>query len=433
MKILVRIATALILLASSGSAFAILTIRITQGVEGALPIAIVPFASTASDLPADIAAIVTADLARSGRFKPMAESDMPGRPADYTEVRFQDWQALNMDNLLVGRVVPTAAGDYEVEFRLLDVYRAQQLVGFKIPSTGAALRTTAHHIADIVYEKLTGQPGAFASRIAYVTRQRRADGSRAYSLQVADSDGYGPQVLLRTSEPLLSPSWSPDGRSLAYVSFEGRRSSVYLQDVATGSRRVVAEGPGLNSSPAFSPDGSRLAVTMSREGNPDVYVLNLAGGPTQRITDDPAIDTEASWMPDGRSIVFTSDRGGGPQIYQVSVDGGAPKRLTFDKGAYNARPRVSPDGKWLAMVTGGREGYNIAVMSLVDGEFKVLTNSGSDESPSFAPNGSLIIYATVAANGSSLAAVSTDGKVRQRLDLAEGGDVLEPAWGPVRR
>lgn len=420
-------------LALSAGAHAVLTIRITQGAEGALPIAVVPFAAQpGTELPVDVAGIIAADLARSGRFKPMPNADMPQRPAEFGEINFQDWQALNMDNLVVGQVRPAAGGGYQVDFRLVDVYRAQQLVGFRVPSSAANLRMTAHHIADIIYEKLTGQKGAFATRIAYVTRQRGAGDERIHTLQVADSDGYGPQVLLRSSQPLLSPAWSPDGRRLAYVSFEGRRSSIYIQDVASGSREVVAEGPGLNSAPAWSPDGSRLALTMSREGNPDIYVMDLASRRLQRLTEDPAIDTEAAWMPDGRSLVFTSDRGGGPQIYQVSADGGSARRLTFDKGNYNARPRVSADGRYIAMVSGGRGGYDIAVLDTVSGDFRTVTASGSAESPSFAPNGSMLVYATSAGGVSGLAVVSTDGRVRQSYDLQGGGEVMEPAWGPLQ-
>lgn len=433
-----KICVLLLGLGSSGLAEAVLTIRITEGTERALPIAVVPFAERGVAPPVDIAAVVAADLARSGRFRPMPVADMPQRPANFEDIRFQDWQALNMDSLVLGQVRDAEEGvpgeRFDVDFRLVDVYAARYLTGYNTQTTAADMRTTAHHIADIVYEALTGQPGAFASRIAYVTRETGPDGARRYTLQVADSDGHDPRVVLRSSEPLLSPAWSPDGRRLAYVAFEqGRDRSIYVQEVATGQRERVAAGPGLNSAPAWSPDGRRLAVTLSRQGNADIYVLDLASGRRQRVTDNPGIDTEASWMPDGKSLVFTSDRGGSPQVYQVDLEGGAPRRLTFDEGNYNARPRVSPDGRLLAMVNGGPEGYNIAVKDLRSGEFRLLTRSGAAESPSFAPNSGMIIYATHTGTGSGLAAVSVDGRMRQQLALDQGGEVLEPAWGPSLR
>lgn len=417
-------------LAVAQPAQAVLTIKITKGEERALPIAVVPFGDPVG-APVDVAAVVAADLDRSGRFAPLPAGDMPARPTEIGEVNFADWRLLGMESLVVGRITPTAAGDYDIEFRLLDVYRGSQLAGYRVPARAADLRMTAHQIADIIYEKLTGQPGAFATRIAYVTVEKGPENQRSFTLQVADSDGHSPQTLLRSPEPLLSPAWSPDGRRLAYVSFEGKNSAVYIQDLQTGAREAVASNPGINSSPAWSPDGNRLALTLSKDGNPEVYVLHLEGRRLQRITNSPAIDTEAAWHPDGMRLLFTSDRGGGPQVYESDLMGGSPKRITFE-GRYNARPRLSPDGKLLAVVHSNGSGYRIAVQNLRDGSFNVLTDGRLDESPSFAPNGAMIIYSTIGPGGTELAAVSVDGRVRQRLALQEG-EVREPAWGPLRR
>ncbi len=409
-----------------------LTIRIEQGIESALPIAVVPFATVGDDTGGvDVAAVVSADLARSGKFAPMPAADLPSRPASFNAVNFKDWRVLGMENLVIGKVLGGADGGFVVEFRVLDVYRGKQLLGFRIPTSAENMRLTAHHVSDLIYEKLLGEKGAFATRIAYVTVEKKSAKESIYRLQVADADGYDPHTILESRQPLLSPAWSPDGSQLAYVSFEDRNSAIYLQDIRTGRREKIIAGVGINSSPAFAPDGERLAVTLSRDGNPEIYLYSLRSRNLTRLTNHAAIDTEANWAPDGRSIVFTSDRGGGPQIYRVALDGSAPQRVTFNMGRYNARPRLSPDGRKLAVVNGGDRGYHIAVLDLETNVFEVLTNARLDESPSFAPNGSMIIYATMGARGTELAAVSTDGRLRQRLAL-QRGEVREPAWGPFR-
>lgn len=424
-----RIVVLLCLLISS-QAHAILDIKITQGMEEALPIAVIPFAfdGPAGTMPVDIHVTIANDLARSGRFKPMAVSDMPQKPSAFADVNFHDWRLLGMENVVIGSIKSKEDGSYEIQFRLLDVYKGSQIAGFRIPATKNSLRRTAHRISDVIFEKLTGIRGAFDTRIAYVTEKKQADGSKLHSLQIADADGFNPKVLLDSTEPLLSPAWSPDGSSLAYVSFEDKRSRVYIQDVSTGQRRLVAAHPGINSAPSFSPDGNSLALTLSKDGNPEIYIMNVADGGLRRITHNPAIDTEASWSPDGTRLAFTSDRGGTPQIYQVNLQNGRVDRLTFD-GSYNARPRYSPNGKFLTMVHGENGNFRIAIMDLRQGYMDVLTRSRLDESPSFAPNGSMIIYATNGLYGSELAAVSSDGRVHQRLALQDG-EVLEPAWGP---
>ncbi|MGE0486725.1 MAG: Tol-Pal system beta propeller repeat protein TolB [Gammaproteobacteria bacterium] len=409
-----------------------LTIRIEQGIASALPIAIVPFATVGETAGImDIAGVVRADLARSGQFATMPPEDMPSQPASFSAINFKDWRVLGMENLVIGKVLSAPDGGYVVEFRVVDVYRGKQLMGYRIPTSAANLRLTAHHVADMVYERLLNQKGAFATRIAYVTVERQSKDKSLYRLQVADADGFDPHTILESTQPLLSPAWSPDGNRIAYVSFEERNSSIYLQDIRTGKREKIVSGPGINSAPAFAPDGERLAVTLSRDGNPEIYLFSLASKSLTRLTNHPAIDTEASWSPDGRALVFTSDRGGGPQIYRLALDGSAPQRVTFDMGNYNARGRYSPDGRKLAMVHGGDGGYRIGVLDLATNSFELVTGARLDESPSFAPNGSMIIYATMGAAGTELAAVSTDGRLKQRLAL-QRGEVREPAWGPFR-
>ncbi len=423
--------TCMVVLMLSGKAAAVLTIEITQGMEGASPIAIVPFATPpGSRLPEDVSAIVAADLRRSGRFAPMPEEDLIARPHEASEVRFGDWKVMGMSDLVIGRVSQTGADQHEVAFQLFDVFRGRQLAGYSIPANRGNLRRVAHRISDLIYEKLTGEPGAFDTRIAYVSTQQTSEGKR-YVLQVADSDGYNPQTILRSQQPLMSPAWSADGRQLAYVSFEGRRAAVYVQRIDSGERRKVAAFNGINGAPSWSPDGRRLALTLSQDGNPEIYLLNLADSRLERITNNAAIDTEPCWSPDGKSLVFTSDRGGSPQIYRVDVRSRRVERITFE-GSYNAGADYSPDGRSLALVHGTKGGYHIATLTLDTRLLRVLTDGGQDESPSFAPNGSMVIYASRTGNRDVLAAVSADGRFRQRLSLTEGA-VREPAWSaPVQ-
>jgi len=401
-----------------------LDITIEQGVENPIPVAIVPFGwSQASMAPEDLSEIISGDLVRSARFAAMDFKDLPQQPSEFQNVNFKDWRLLGMENLVIGQLIETSTGDYEVEFRLIDVYKEKQIAGFRLPSTKAQLRTTAHEISDIIYEKLIGVRGAFATRIAYITVNKQRDGKKTYTLQIADADGHNPQILLESPEPLLSPSWSPDGKKLAYVSFEGKNSAIFVQDIKTGKRDKVAANRGINS------DGSRLAMTLSKDGNTEIYIMHLASKSLQRITRNKAIDTEPNWSSDGKKLAFTSDRGGSAQIYEINVLGdGKAKRLTFN-GTYNARPRYSSDGNFLTMVTGEKGVYRIAILDLRSGYFDILTRARLDESPSFAPNDHMIIYTTTGARGTALAAVSADGQVHQRLVLQDG-EVREPAWGP---
>lgn len=429
------------------TAHAVLDIQITEGVSGGIPIAIVPFEWAGPGIAPDqdVAAIISADLARTGRFTLLPEKDFLERPHEGGEVNFDNWRALGVENLVVGRVKPVKNGNYVVQFQLFDIYKEgsrgaiagleykiKQIAGYNLPTKADAMRRTAHYISDIIYEKLTGERGAFTTRIAYVTATQgggsQGKGGREYALQVADADGYNPLTVLRSPDPVMSPSWSPDGQRLAYVSFEHGKSAVYVQEMRSGRREVVSSRKGVNGAPAWSPDGSRLALTLSTVGNVDVYILDIARRSLMQLTKSAAIDTEPTWAPDGESIVFTSDRSGRPQLYQVPVKGGRATRLTFE-GVYNSRAAFAPNGKQIALVHSAGSGFQIALLDLENDNFQVLTDGRLDESPTFAPNGSMILYATEYNRRGVLAAVSVDGQVRQRLVLQEG-DVREPAWAP---
>lgn len=424
---IVRIPWLLLALLLATSARAQLTIEITRGIEGALPIAVVPFATDAPLPPGDdIAPIISADLARSGRFEPLAPQQMPGMPGRFEEIDFNRWRQARADYLIVGRITPL--GDrHEVSVQLVDALQTTALLGQRFTVRRDEFRRLAHHISDLVYQQLTGERGAFSTRIAYVASDRPVGGS-AYTLSVADADGHDPRVVLRSQQPLMSPAWSPEGRRLAYVSFENRRAQVVVQDLYSGDRRTVASEAGINGAPAWSPDGRRLALTLSRDGNPEIYLLDIDSGGLRRLTNNSAIDTEPTWSPDGGSIVFTSDRGGSPQLYRMPASGGSPERLTFE-GSYNAAAEFSPDGQRLALVHRRDGRFRIAVLELTGGALRVLTDGNLDESPSFAPNGRMIIYAASEGGRGVLAAVSVDGRVRQRLTLSDG-NVREPAWSP---
>tara|TARA_R110001606_G_scaffold4636_1_gene21817 strand:- start:3015 stop:4289 length:1275 start_codon:yes stop_codon:yes gene_type:complete len=421
-----RVVTAIVLTLLAISARAELMIQITEGRVDAVPIAIVPFAG-ASDASENISDIVRADLHRSGQFKPLAPEQMLSRPTREDQIIYRDFRVLNQEYLVTGQVKPNGAGGYQVSYGLYDVAAQKRLISESYQPPEAQLRDVAHAISDRIYEQLTGIQGAFSTKIVYVTHNRRA--KQPYQLQYADADGARAQTILRSGEPIMSPSWSPDGTRIAYVSFENQgRPNIYIHDLRSGSRRVVTSFSGINGAPSWSPDGQKLAITLSRDGNPEIYSINIDGSGLTRLTNDYGIDTEARWMPDGDSLVFTSSRSGGPQIYKLNINDGSVRRVSFE-GNYNARPAVTPDGRYLVYVHRRGGSFNVGVQDLQRGTFDIVTKTDMDESPSVAPNGSMIIYGTQHRGTGVLEAVSIDGRVKVELPSKEG-EVREPAWSP---
>jgi len=412
----------LLLALLSFDAQAQLSIEITGGGANQIPIGVLRFAGE-QVLPQSISDIVEADLQRSGRFRMLFAGNVDPLPSEVAQVNFTDWKNRSADALVIGSVARLADGRFEARFRLFDVPKQTQIGGVAFTMNAQQVRTTAHRIADLIYEKLTGDRGVFSTRIAYVVKQ----GSR-FELQIADADGAGAQTALASREPIMSPAWSPDGTRLAYVSFENKKPVVYVHSLVSGQRQAVANFKGSNSAPAWSADGKQLAVVLSKDGGSQIYLIGADGSNPRRITNTASIDTEPYFSPDGQSIYFTSDRGGSPQIYRMSATGGEATRVTFD-GNYNVSPRVSGDGKTLVYIAreGGR--FQLKSFDLASRQTQGLTDGQHDESPSFAPNGKMILYATQISSRGSLAAVSIDGRVKQRLSV-QAADVREPAWGP---
>lgn len=406
-----------------------LTIEINKGVETAVPIAIVPFGFNAAATypPTKISSIIQDDLNRSGLFKTLAERDMLTKPTFAEKVRYRNWQALGQEYLVIGKV-NEVADKYQVQFQLFDVYKGEQIFGRRFTFSVNEFRRAAHHISDLVYEKLTGKKGVFSTRIAYVTSGTQPNKKKIYKLLVADADGFNPKIIASSVQPLMSPSWSADRKKIAYVSFENKRSAIYIQTLASGKRVKVASYKGSNQAPSFSPDGSRLALTLSKDGSPDIYVLNLKNRMLLKLTQSFGIDTSPSWSPDGKTIVYTSNRGGKPQLYTVPSTGGRSTRLTFE-GDYNARGSFSRDGKNITMVHGNHGDYRIAVMDLATRTINVLTAGRNDESPSFSPNGDMVLYESRKGKNKVLSTVSVDGRRQKELGF-KGGDVSKPAWSP---
>lgn len=414
------------------TALAILSMELTRGVAGAIPLAVVPFA--AQSAPQDVSGIITNDLSNSGRFKVYGRNSLNQFPSEASQIVDDYFRRLGTDNVVVGRVNSLGGDRYQVSFQLLDMFKgkgaASIVLDKKYTISGGEMRKLAHHISDLIYEQITGTRGIFTTKIAYVVVQRSATQTR-YILEVSDQDGYNPRPLLNSPEPIMSPSWAPNGRQIAYVSFENHHAGIFIQDVSTGDRRLLSEFPGINGAPAWSPDGRKLALVLSRSGSPNIYIMDAAGGGLTQITKDFYINTEPAWAPDGQSLLFTSNRSGGlhPQIYQANLASGAISRISYD-GDYNARASYTRDGKYVVMIHRVSGIYNIAVLDLDTGTTRVLNNSvGDSSSPSIAPNGSMILYDTVYGGRNVLAMVSADGRVQLRLP-ARNGEAQDPSWSP---
>ncbi len=423
-----RMGSAVALLALSWSTQAELTIQVTKAAPNSMPIAIVPFADQAG--AGDLSDIVRANLERSGKFKPLSAGSLPSQPTMDQTLNPAQWEASGVRFVVRGQTAPTGRGT-ELKVSIYDVRRQSDLGNWRFEGGANTQRRLAHRASDAIYEALLGEPGAFDTRLVYVSTQRDGQGL-IYQLNVADSDGRNPFAILQHRRPIISPAWSPDAERLAYVTYENNnRMAIYVQELRTGQRSRLAAYSGINGTPAWSPDGSNLAVTLSKDGNPEIYLLNAGGGGERRLTNDSSIDTEPTFSPDGRWIYFTSDRSGQPQIYRMSASGGGAERITRS-GSYSADPSISPNGKVLGYVTQSGGSYRVAAMDIGSGRSRVLSPGPLDESPSFAPNGSMIIYASESYGSGELGAVSLDGQVNQRITLPSEG-VREPAWSPKRR
>lgn len=430
MNVLVKslgLVVVLIHLLAVNVAHAALEIEISGGGAQQIPIAILPLAEPVGlTTKESIHEIVMADLKRSGLFRPLDTRGMANLPTAPAQIKYAEWAALQAQAMTVGKVEPLGAGRFKVSFQLMDVLKQTQLLSVDYQISPAQTRLTAHKIADAIYEKLTGEQGVFASRIAYINKV-----GKRYTLQVADADGYNAQNVVSSNEPLISPAWSPDATKMAYVSFEKKKPIVYVQSLTTGERKVIANYKGNNSAPTWSPDGSKLAIVLTYGANSQIYTVDANGGNLKQLTKSNAIDTEPAYSPDGKYVYFSSDRGGKPQIYKVPASGGDVTRVTFE-GAYNVSPHFSPDGRYLAYIRNDGGKFKVAMHDLTNGQVQILSEGAQDESPSFSPNGRVILYATKVRGKGALAAVSSDGRVRQRLSEASG-DVREPSWAPIAK
>ncbi len=423
---------------------AAIQLELTQGMDKATPIAVVPFgtandsASTSSAATTNktqdpqansVSDVVEADLQNSGFFKLMTAEDMSRFPHDFHGLNYDYWRSKGVDDVIVGNVTPKGNDKLTVTMALVNIYTGSTMLNenFTIPKTES--RALAHHISDLIYQQLTGQRGIFSTRLAYVLVKRSKGEPAQYALQVADEDGHDPQSLLTSKQPIMSPAWSPDGKSIAYVSFETLLPQIFVQNLATGKRKAVSEAPGINGAPAWSPSGQQLALVLTKTGHPNIFILNLKSHKLEQVTRNWSIDTEPSWALDGKSLIFTSNRGGSPQIYQVNLKNKKIKRVTYN-GKYNARASFSPDGKSIVMLHLDDQGkFNIALQDLKSGALRDLTQSGQNESPSMAPNGSMVLFATRNNGRGVLGMASVDTGVKLRLPAQEGS-VQEPAWSP---
>lgn len=419
------------------NANAALQLELTQGMNAAIPIAVVPFANQANNVPGNttLSQVISNDLQNSGEFRVATGKDLSQQPQTLFAINFPYWQQQGMSDVVIGQVSPLGGNRFNVSFQLVDVNHQSSSKGtittllndsFHVDQAG--LRALAHHISDLIYEKLTGVRGIFSTKIAYVLAQHHANGQSAYQLVVSDQDGFNPQTLLRSSQPIVSPTWSPNGKNIAYVSYENHRARIFEQNVATGHRQVIADYPGMNNAPAFSPDGKRMALVLTKTGNPNLYVMNLSTQQLQQITNDISIDTEPLFSPDGQYLYFTSSRAGGPQIFRYSFQTGQTERVTFE-GSYNARACLTPDASTMVMIHRQDGNFNLAKQNLTSGRFTILTNSGLVDSPSLAPNGKMVLYGTGTPGHETLGLASLDGRIKLRLPSPDG-DVQSPAWSP---
>lgn len=430
-KIIASIFCAATMVWSSGAS-AILSMELTQGVAGAIPIAVVPFAHS-DQSPQDVSSVVGADLQNSGRFKVFGKGALKEFPVDAVSVSPDYFRKLGTDNVVVGKVESLGGDRYQVSFELLDIYHGKGAENVVLKKSytvsGRELRAVSHHISDLVYQAITGVRGVFSTRIAYVVIQKGANGQKRYILEVADQDGYGPRPMLNSPEPVMSPTWAPDGKKVAYVSFENRRAGIYMQNVTTGARQLISEFPGINGAPAWSPDGKKMALVLSKSGAPNIYVMDINSHQLTQLTNDFYINTEPAWSPDGRTLLFTSNRSGGPQIYQINMSNKAVSRVSYD-GNYNARPAFTPDGTHIALIHQVSGVYKIGMLDLDSGTMRVISSKAGDSaSPSVAPNGSMVLFDTRSGGKNVLGMVSSDGRV-QLLLPARNGDAQDPAWSP---
>lgn len=429
-------AIVLLMMSFCVASYAALDLELTQGVDGAVPIAIVPFGDESALGAKQITNVIQADLQTSGHFRVLPVNKLPEQPTHFTQVNLAKWRKLGVDNIVIGTVHQKPDGKFKIAYQLMNLYEQKThqnttsvLLNKNFTMGKNSVRVLAHHISDQIFEKLLGKKGVFSTHIAYVLVRDSNKKSPLYQMIVSDIDGHNQQALVTSIEPIMSPAWSPDGKRIAYVSFEGHKAAIYAQVVATGQRQKLADFKGINGAPAWSPDGRSLAVVLSKTGFPKIYTLNLDSRKLKQLTRGWAIDTEPSYTPDGQHIIFMSNRGGGPQIYQIPVQGGSIERLTFE-GRYNSTASYTSDGKYLVMLHKESGKFHIALQDMTNGQLDILTDSGRNQSPSLAPNDDMVVFATRFGTKQVLGMVSRDAKIRIRIPAGEG-DVREPAWSPV--